>query len=364
MNLDDIKVGDVGNSPPYHVNSEEKVSSVIGVMKKRKEYVLPVRKGKETIGVITAESILYSNVPPTTAKAETLVSDSPFMQKGESLAVACEKMWKNELKSVPVGSKERLEGMLTFWDIADWCLKQGFFKKLKITEIGIRDLPVIKGKDNVDKAKAEMREEQISKLLVEDEKTSGLLGGRKLLETVSKTPKTSMTKGDRKGEKQKFMGMEAGGMAQRIRVRLNEDASIHDLFEKMKRHRSTYAFIVDHILTYKDILKYLSELKPEESPPERVRFVTKGKIEEDMLSSLKSEINSFLEIYDKKFGRNSVKDFRVTINQTREKGRRTFFEMSAKMLTDYGDFYAEKKGWNFPGMSKDMIEAIRRQVWP
>lgn len=358
------KAVDIAGKPPEFVSHEERISSVIGKMKKLGVYALPVREGGDFAGIITAEGIVYSSAPPTTTKAGNLIAHTPFLPEDASISEACDKMWRNDLRSIPVGSRKKFAGILTFWDILEWCLRQQEFKKLKVTEIGIRDMPVIRVSDEADRAKVQMRERRISKLMAEDEKIERLLGSKDYMETISKTPMESLTLGDRKGEKQKLRGIDAGSLARRIRVRAKEDDSIHDLLKKMKRKRSAYAFFVDYILTHKDVLRYLAELGPEKDLSERAGLVVKGGSDELMLEGLRSKLRNFIELYDKKFGRDSMRDFKITIKESRKKGKGTFFEMYAKLLTDSGDFCAEKKGWNFPGLSNDLIEAIRRQIWP
>jgi CBS domain-containing protein len=360
--LNEIKVKELMKKPEIFLSPKEVVSSVIGKMKKHKTYALPVKKGKKYVGMITAQEIVSERIPPTTTEIKSLITYPPLIPSNTSLAEACDKMWRNDLRTIPVGDNKELKGILTFWDVVDWCLKQEDLKKFKVDEIETRDIPVLNVHEQVDKAKIKLRNKRLTKLLVGDGRINKILGTKNLVKKLSKIPRESMTLGERKGEKTKRLGIESRSVTRKIKVRVKKNNSIHELLKEMKRFNSNYAVLDESVITFKDILRFLGEYK--EDLTRKVVFINKSKLDDLTWNHMKMDLQDFLQIYNKKFGKDSIRDFRITIRDLHTTGDKTKFIMSAKLLTDLRDFYAKKEGWDAIDVFDDLIGAVRRQIWP
>jgi CBS domain-containing protein len=361
--LNRIRVKKLMRGAKKFVSPKEKLSSVIGKLKKHKKCALPVKKGKKYKGLVVSQVIAYEDLPPTITKTKSLIINPPLISPDTSLAEACEKMWRNNLIAIPIGKNKKLKGILTFWNIVDWGLKQKEFKKLKVDEIRIREFPVVDIHEEVDKTRVKLRNKELTKILVKDENITKATGIEYIVDKISKIPKEKMTKGDRKGEKYKRLGIETRSISRIIKVKIKERNSIQKLLKKMKKFYSSYALVGESLITFKDILRFLGELK-EDILTKKVIFITKTKFFYLTWDQMKNDLIGFLETYHKKFGKDSIREFRITIRDLHKKGSRMKFIMSGKLLTDLGDFYAKKEGWDPIDVFDDLIEAIRRQIWP
>jgi CBS domain-containing protein len=358
----ETKVEKLMKKPKIFLSPDEKISSVIGKMKKHKTYALPVEEGKKYIGMVTAQEIISEPIHPTTTEIKSLIIHPPLIPYNTSLTDVCDKMWRNNLRAIPIGEDKKLEGILTFWDILDWSLKQEEFKNLKINEIKKREIPTVKKHEEVDKAKIKLRKKEFTHLLIEDKRMNMLIREEDLLEDIMRYPKESMTLGERKGEKSKRLGVETRSVAEKIMGKIKEDNSIYKLLKEMKFHNYSYFVLENSVVTFIDILRYLGDFK--ERVTQEVVFINESKFDDMTWDQMKMDLQDFLEIYHKKFGKDTILDFRITIRDLHTTGDRTKYIMSAKLLTDLGDFYADKEGWDAIDVFDGLIKAIRKQIWP
>lgn len=100
-----------------------------------------------------------------------------------------------------------------------------------------------------------------------------------------------------------------------------------------------------------------------------VIFVAKVRLDDSIWSHWDIDLGNFLETYHKKFGKDSIKEFKIMVKEYHIKPKpktisekKTEFEMTADLFTDRGDFYAKKSGWNPVIVFHEMVEALRRQV--
>jgi hypothetical protein len=75
---------------------------------------------------------------------------------------------------------------------------------------------------------------------------------------------------------------------------------------------------------------------------EKVRILKKRPFDEDSLKQIKRHINHFLEFYLKKFGEETLKEFKIEIKELNFEGRQETFEINGLLITDFGRYHAKK----------------------
>lgn len=360
--LNQTRAKELMKTPEDFVRSEEKISSAIGKMKKYDTCAIPIKddRGRYS-GIITSQEVLSKDFPPSISESKSTVVNPPLISPNTSLSELCEKMWLNDMFAIPVGYGNELKGLINFWDIVDWALDQGEFKSIKISEIAPKKRPEVEIHDELDKAKVKFREKNLSKILVRDENIDSILEASELSNRIFNIPRESMTKGDRRDEKYKRLGIKAMSITKTVEFRLDKDDNVHKMLREMKKHYSSYAVVDDYLITFKDILRYFSSFKAEIT--QKVIFVTDDKIDELTWHHWDVDLEGFLETYHKKFGKETIKEFKITINTFHEDDGDVEYEMKAKLLTDEENHFVEKNGWNAVIVFHEMIDALRKQVW-
>ncbi len=360
--LHDTKVRELMRDPELILDTKEKISSVIGKMIKKGDYSLPIQNSKGFQGLITAHQIITKDVPPTTTEVENLLTHPPTIPPHSNLIEAIEKMERNNLKKIPIVLDEKLVGILGFWDIVNWLLKQNEVNNWKISDIEIRENPSIDTHVGVGEVIIELKGEDVYKVFVNDEGMDEFIGTKALLEKVMGKQRESVTLGERKGEKNKRLSLESRSISLPLKVKLKGEDSIKKLLEEMKRHQSTFIVVnKDAWLTFKDIFRFLSDFKIEST--QRVVFWSEEEFDEMTMNHINQNLQSFAERYHKKFGKRTIRSFRIGVEKIRDEGKNTLYEMSAKLLTDQGDYYSKKDGWDLIKVFDGLIKALRKQIW-
>lgn len=360
--LNDTGVKELMRDPEVIVDTKEKISSVIGKMMKKGDYSLLVQNSKGFQGLITAHQIITKDVPPTSTEAKSLLTHPPTIPPHSNLIEAIEKMWRNDLKKIPIILDEKLLGIVGFWEIVDWMLNQDEFNELKISDIDERENPVIDIREEVDEVRIEMKNKDLYKVFVNDEEMDEFTGTKALLEKVMRKQRESVTLGERKGDKNKRLSLETRSVSLPIKVKLKENDSVKKMLEEMKKYQSTYA-VTDSssMINFKDILRFLTDYKIKST--QRVVFWSEEDFDEMTMNHINQNLQSFVERYHKKFGKRTIKSFRIGVEKIRDEGKNSLYEMSAKLLTDQGDYYSKKEGWDPIKVFDGLIKALRKQIW-
>ena len=95
---------------------------------------------------------------------------------------------------------------------------------------------------------------------------------------------------------------------------------------------------------------------------QRIKVIAKREFGKDVREHMKKELESFLGLYDQKFGPDSLKEFRITIKEMHKGGKREEFEIQATLFTERGDFHAKREGWDLIEIFGEIIKATKRQI--
>jgi len=359
--LNDTKVKELMKKPNLTVGPEEKISSVIGRMIENDDYTLLVQKDERFQGLITAHQIITKDIPPTSTEVKRLIKHPPTLTPNKKLIEAVEKMGRNDLKKIPIVLDEKLVGMLDFWDIVDWLLKQDETTNFKIRDIEERDIPTIDLHEEVDEVRIEL-EKDFYKVFINDHRMDEYTGTKSLLENVMRKQREGVTLGERKGEKDKRLGLESRSISLPIKIKLKEGGNFKELLEEMKTNQSLYA-VTDSpaMITFKDIIRFLTDFRIEST--QRVVFWSEAEFDKMTRDHMEQNLQSFVERYHKKYGKRTIKSFRIGVEKIRDEGKNTLYEISAKLLTDQGDYYSKKEGWDPIKVFDGLITALRKQIW-
>ncbi|MBD3388827.1 MAG: CBS domain-containing protein [Candidatus Altiarchaeales archaeon] len=344
------------------VQSDTRVSEVVGVMSKQGLYAVPVLDGNTYVGLITASDIVASR-NPTSTKARTIASRVPLVPKDSGVGEVCERMWRNSLIAVPVGEGDRIEGLITFWDILEWAVGKEDLKDYLISDVDIGEFPEIPADEDLDSARVNLRTEDISKLVVGDERMKRLIDEKEYAERISRIPKRRAKTGERRGEKVKMLASDAKNISERILVHARRTDELGGVLERMIGNRVTHAKVDEGIVTYRDILRFLADTEEEDKTrSQKVKVICKHQLPESVKSRMDSELRDFAGYYADKHGLESLKELKINVKETNRGGSNRTYEMKANMVTDRGRLHAKKTGWDAINVFNELVAALKKSI--
>jgi len=342
------KIEDLVSDFEVHVDSDDNISSAIGKMKKFKLNSIPIFEDGEYSGMLPMERIMSFATHPKTTKCKKLMIFPPVLNSKMNLPRACNKMWRNKITTVAVADGDCVLGILDFWDIIDWCLKNEHFKKVKISEL-------------YPKKHVSFRLNKKSY-----KKKRGISGCFTYFQTDvdfenlwKKIPYIIKQNMDLQEEVIKKIKTDSQSTKRILRVELRTSDSIHELFLEIKEQRPAFVLIGDKIVTCRDILKYLSTFRKKGG---RITFVNKTSIDGQTKKYIKHSLNKFVSLYDKKNGKDGIKGVMITICDLSSYGDRENIELSLKVITNLGVFCTKRIGRNPVKVFNGLVDTIEKQI--
>lgn len=347
----------------YGVSPGATVSEISGIMNKHKKYALPIVKGEGYLGLVTASDIVSSR-KPTTTKAENIASHIPLVSGESGLGEVLESMLEKNLRAVPVGEGGIFKGLITFWDVMGWCLKEKELSRYMVSDVKRFDFPKISADDELDAARVKLRKDDISKLFLGDDKVNSLIDEKEYATKISKIPKTRPKVGERVGEKIKMLGANPENIEESIVVQLDESDILKKLFEEMLENRTTHAKVGNGIVTYRDILRFLADLEGEEETVEqqKIKVISKHYLSPKTIKYFEDELRKFAQQYGERHGLETLKEMKINVKELNRKGLRRTYEMKANMVADSGNVHVKKQGWSPKKVFNELMAAVKKSV--
>ncbi len=342
-------------------DSSEPISSVIGKMITENVYVIPVLERKRYIGLLDSQAIIARRVPVFT-KAKHMVFHPAFLAPDDSLAKAVHEMAADSVIALPVGQKKTVSGIVSFWDLISWCLLQSDFSSLRVESIPYIPVPILPGKTHADVAGMVLRDIRFSQLRIQNQKTIELLDETDWVSHVSRLPKERMTRGEKKGEKIKRLGVETRSFSQPTLVWIQPQNSIRTLLEKWQRFHGAYAEIDGHLLTFRDFLRFLESLQPVLDWNAKTVWVNIRQLDSRDRVQMQKLLHRFLDRFQKRFGYDALIELRLGFKKTKNQGEQHVLEQTANLMTARGSFVAKKSGWDHLAVFKDLLGVLWREL--
>jgi len=94
-----------------------------------------------------------------------------------------------------------------------------------------------------------------------------------------------------------------------------------------------------------------------------VSFVNKSVFAEDQMDEMGIRLKHFIEVYNKKFPRKPLEEFKITIKEHSPEGKRKQYMMHARVVVKGQEYYAEKEDWDIVEVLGHVLDALRRQMF-
>jgi CBS domain-containing protein len=184
-------IRDIMSREVFTLRDTASIDDVIGEMKHKNVGGFPiVNQEYQVVGIVEERDLVREIAGAVTGKLveDHMTTDLITITPGTTIKDTTRFMIVNDIRRLPVIHENELTGLITTTDILEYFASNEMFKHMKgdplstrINDIMVTDLVRISPKEDIGKAVQIMKEQDVGCLLVVDEKLSGILTERDIL---------------------------------------------------------------------------------------------------------------------------------------------------------------------------------------
>lgn len=365
------------------VTPDTSVAKAIGIMEKNNFHNLLVLDGKEIYQINIQDLLVVSNAE---SNVDGLMYSPHCVHRDTpTIDAICELVDSGQRAAPVIDATGKLEGIVTDYDIMKGGARSLILKDAEVRKAITKKPACVDETEGIGKARSIMRKSNIGQVLVVDaeEKLKGIVTQGDILKKIYK-PKRKMTAGEVKGENIPRMGQSVSLIMSSPVITAGVDANLADVANLMQKHDIRGVPIVKEgiargIVTIRDIMKYLRELKERAM----VNVEIQGTIDEEY----KESVDRVIETEVRKIVRfaRRVHWIKIVIKKERDKGGVSYYKIGVHVKTpdklyvgqsepggtktitakrDAGEaeMKAGKRRWGFLDVLKDALLSVEGQM--
>ena len=175
IQLRNIKAKDIMSERLIICQRNERLSEVLGRMKKMDIHELPVVEGGKLLGMVSYDIFLKRKSLPLTTSVENLMITPPKVDVNDSITRVAEVMLINNFRAVPVTAAGEIAGIVAREDIVQSLRGFSQLDQIPVSDVMSPQPITIHETDEVEKARSIMRDLDVRSIPVVD--TEGRLAG-------------------------------------------------------------------------------------------------------------------------------------------------------------------------------------------
>ncbi len=264
IQLRNIRAKDIMSERLIICQRTERLSEVLGRMKKMDIHELPVVEGGKLLGMVSYDMFIKRKSLPLTTTVENLMVTPPKVDVNDSITRVAEVMLVNNFRAVPVTSAGEIAGIVAREDIVHSL--RGFSQ---LDQIDVRDVmspkPItIKEIDDVELGRSIMRDLDVRSIPVIDKegRLSGVIGVKDLMAYYSRE---RGQKRSAKGSPGDAVGLaiSVGSLMNTPAIHTDMDSHMADVIGLMSDHHISSVVVVENmepmgIVTHMDVLELVA----------------------------------------------------------------------------------------------------------
>ena len=178
IQLRNIKAKDVMSERLIICQKSERVSEVLGRMKKMDIHELPVVEGGKLLGMVSYDIFIKRKSLPLSALVENIMVMPPKVDVNTSITKVAEVMLTNNFRAVPVTAAGEVAGIIAREDIVSRLVDFEQLEQINVKDVMTPDPITIIEDEHLEKARAIMRDLDVRALPVVDAegRLTGVLG--------------------------------------------------------------------------------------------------------------------------------------------------------------------------------------------
>jgi CBS domain-containing protein/ribosome-associated translation inhibitor RaiA len=183
IQLRNIKAKDIMSERLIICQRNERLSEVLGRMKKMDIHELPVVEGGKLLGMVSYDIFLKRKSLPLTTMVENLMVTPPKVDINDSITRVAEVMLVNNFRAVPVTAAGEIAGIVAREDIVQALRGFSQLDQISVSDVMSPQPLTIPESEGVEKARAIMRDLDVRTLPVVDSegRLSGVLGVKEIM---------------------------------------------------------------------------------------------------------------------------------------------------------------------------------------
>jgi len=268
FSIEETRAKDIMSKDVVTAECTEPLSELLGRMKTKNVYELPVLERGKLVGMVSYDVLLKRRQFPLTSEARGLMVSSPEVSAEDNIAHVAEALISSDMRAVPVTHRSRVVGMVSRGDIIRNLVNVKEIAALKVRDMMTPSPVVVSEKDELEKARQAMKSlEQRSVPVVDGSgKLTGVIGARDIvnLNESQKGKSDGRLLGHRVDLK-----ITVGSVMNSPAVSLPSDATVVQALKEMVDSDVSTVVIVDKekpigVVTQADVLEFVTSLKERE----------------------------------------------------------------------------------------------------
>ena len=183
IQLRNIKAKDIMSERLIICQRNERLSEVLGRMKKMDIHELPVVEGGKLLGMVSYDIFLKRKSLPLTTTVDNLMVTPPKVDVNDSITRVAEVMLVNNFRAVPVTAAGEIAGIVAREDIVQALRGFSQLDQISVSDVMSPSPLTIPETDGVEKARSLMRDLDVRSIPVvnADGKLTGVLGVKDIM---------------------------------------------------------------------------------------------------------------------------------------------------------------------------------------
>lgn len=349
-----MSIKDLVEEPKVVVGYSERIREIVSKMREYNQWVVPVVKDRELVGILSYNDLLRKRVSPE-SKVINLMSPVISINDNSDVTQVVAKFYTTKARGIPVvDDKKRLVGMITRERILSYFLDQGEFKNVKVMEVMNSPVITINAEDSVARARWLMSNNNVTKLPILDEKKLvGIISARDIVDRLYSSG--GKKKASILTEEERLMAMPVKEIMSypviTVSGKENVESAVKTLLSrKISGMPVVEGDLITGMFSGIDAISIVAK-----------KFELEMPIEAKLTSELKQGdtkalIDGILERYLSRLERlTDILNFKVTFKEEAKSADKKVYQVTAKVVTKVGEFVTKESDW-------DPVTAVRKAV--
>ncbi len=344
---------------PLVVSADSSISKAVAKMLESRSHEALAMDDDGLQGVLSAADMVKTNISnPGKSSIKPFLKQISPIHSGAEPGDILNTILVNECRSIPVEKDGKI------FVVSKLSLLKFFRDEIELKGKTVNDVMnfpfCVSSDDSISTARALMRDMNVGRLAVVDEKdrVAGVLDTLDLLRSV--IGKRRAKRGEEIGEKIKLDDLPVKSILSKDILKAEVDTPLIGALEKMTAKNAS-SFVVERkgklagLVTVVDILKLISGVV------EGVRVTISGMQDED--DFIKSVVSEEIEHAIKKLAKILPLSYFVMHVRTYHKtGKRVKYSVQSRLITEKGDFFADDYAWDLTKATKGVLAKIEKEV--
>ncbi|MFW6304830.1 MAG: CBS domain-containing protein [Candidatus Saliniplasma sp.] len=363
--IKDFKAKDIMSGKLQYITPDERVSDVIGLMRKHGLEEVPVIENDEVVGFVSDNTFIDRRNLSFSTKIRHVMNPPPEVNVEDLLVRVCEMLLSSGYRGVPVTSESgEYKGFISRKNISRIIPSIDELKKTMVKDYMTPDPETIKSDEHVGKAKTMMDRYDVRVLPVVDNhgKLIGMVGIQDILEKVTR-PIGREEKGNMSGEiDSPQRDVDVSSVMSEPAITTTPKSMIYDAAEKMNEEDISTLVAIDGddikgVLTQFDLIEMITSFRDADQVYVQISgYNGRPDVYDQMYEITQRYLNKVDHVLNP-----LVLNIHVVCHK--ESGTQSKYSVRLRLSTDYGMFYSKEVSWDLMDALDKGLDSLKRRIF-